>query len=141
MTDVILVAHGKLAFEAKNSLEMIFGEAPNFHPVGFLPNDGFETVRDRIEELLPELSDTVLIIADLFGGTPFNAACAVAMGDHAGRPAKIEVITGLSMPLLLEAASESADADATEMADQLVGMADMIVRKFVPEAVDDDDDL
>ncbi len=137
MTNLILVAHGRLAPETKASLEMIYGACPQALCVTFLPSEGFDTVRDKIADILPREGET-LIIADLFGGTPFNAACAVAMGEHAHA---VEVISGMSLPLLLEAAALSQDTGAADMATQLTAASACIVRRFAPEAVADDDEL
>ena len=137
MTSLILVAHGKLAVETKASLEMIYGTCPQVSCTTFLPSEGFETVRDKIIDALPRTGE-VLILADLFGGTPFNAACAIAMGERARA---VEVISGMSLPLVLEAVSLSRDLDARCMAERLVEAAKIVVRRFVPEVVGDDDDL
>lgn len=45
MNKVILVAHGKLAHEMKNSAEMIFGELPDFESIEFLKEEGLDTVQ------------------------------------------------------------------------------------------------
>lgn len=137
MTSLILVAHGRLAVEAKESLEMIYGKCPQVSCTTFLPSEGLDTVQDKIIEALPRTGE-VLILADLFGGTPFNAACAVAMRE---RTRAVEVISGMSLPLVLEAASLSQDLDARGMAERLVEVAGLVVRRFVPEVVDDDDDI
>lgn len=51
MTDVVLVAHGKLAHEMKNSGEMIFGKLDNFHTLEFLIGEGLENVVQKLMEL------------------------------------------------------------------------------------------
>lgn len=127
MTEVILVAHGKLAIELKNSLNMIFGETPQFHAVSFLPNEGFDTVKGKIEALLPELGEQILIMTDIFGGTPFNAACAVAMGAE-GKA--IEVISGMSMPLALEAVVLLEGGEAASIANTLIESSKQMVKRF-----------
>ena len=136
MVDLVFVAHGRLAPEVKNSLMMVYGEIPNIHPVEFLANEGFDTVKGKIADLLPQLGGKVLILADLFGGTPYNAACAVAMETELD--SQIEVISGLSLPLALEAEVLSTSDDLDLIKTQLLDMAPGIVRAF--ERVDDDDD-
>ena len=137
MTEVILVAHGRLATELKNSLNMIYGETPQFHAVEYLVGEGFDTVKDKLEAQLAQLGSNVLIMCDIFGGTPFNAACAVAM-THKDRA--IEVIAGVSMPLALEAAVAIAGDDVESIAKSLVESSKEMVRRFEEPAASDDDD-
>ena len=137
MTEVILVAHGRLATELKTSLNMIYGQTPQFHAVEFLPSEGFDTVKEKLQAQLDELGSHVLIMCDIFGGTPFNAACAVAM---AAADREIEVISGMSMPLALEAVVMLQNDDVKSIVDGLIESSKAMVRRF-EAAADDDDDL
>ena len=97
---IILAAHGELATEFHNTLEMIVGDVKHFYPVNFYPNDGPEQLRARIEEVVELNSGTEYIIfVDLYGGSPFNVSSALAAEDD-----NISVITGLNLPMLLELA-------------------------------------
>lgn len=102
MNKVILVAHGRLAHEMKNSAEMIFGALPDFESVEFLKEEGLDTIQEKISAAMCEEKASYLVLTDLFCGTPYNASCAVAM-KNPGR--EIEVVSGMSLPIVLEVAS------------------------------------
>lgn len=102
MNKVILVAHGKLAHEMKNSAEMIFGALPDFESVEFLKEEGLDTIQEKISAAMCEQDASYLVLTDLFCGTPYNASCAVAMKNP---DREIEVLSGMSLPIVLEVAS------------------------------------
>ena len=134
MSSVILVAHGKLAHEMKNSAEMIFGELSDFQTVEFLKEDGFDSLKEKIKAVLNKADESVVILADLFGGTPFNVSCGLAMEF----PEKeIEVISGMSLPLVLETATIYADREAKKVVAYLQEIASDTVRTFL---IEDDDE-
>lgn len=137
MSSVVLVAHGKLANEMKNSAEMIFGELSDFQTVEFLKEDGFDSLKEKLQQVLNQTDESVIILADLFGGTPFNASCGLAM-EYPQK--KIEVISGMSLPLVLETATVYTDREAKAVADYLQEIASDTVRTFVIEE-DDEEEL
>lgn len=102
MNKVILVAHGRLAHEMKNSAEMIFGALPDFESVEFLKEEGLDTIQEKISAAMCEEKASYLVLTDLFCGTPYNASCAVAMKNP---DREIEVVSGMSLPIVLEVAS------------------------------------
>ena len=102
MNKVILVAHGKLAHEMKNSAEMIFGALPDFESVEFLKEESLDTIQEKISAAMCEEKASYLVLTDLFCGTPYNASCAVAMKNPSR---EIEVVSGMSLPIVLEVAS------------------------------------
>lgn len=103
---IILAAHGKLATEFHNTLEMIVGDVKHFHPVNFYSEDGPDQLRARIEEVVKLNSGTeYLIFVDLYGGSPFNVSAGLAALDD-----NISVITGMNLPMLLELAFLTDDS-------------------------------
>lgn len=102
MNKVILVAHGRLAHEMKNSAEMIFGALPDFESVEFLKEEGLDTIQEKISAAMCEETASYLVLTDLFCGTPYNASCAVALKNP---EREIEVVSGMSLPIVLEVAS------------------------------------
>ncbi|KAF1306114.1 PTS sugar transporter subunit IIA [Enterococcus saccharolyticus] len=135
MTNVLLVAHGKLATEMKNSAEMIFGELPNFYPIEFLKEDGFDSIKENALNILEQLEGGTLVVADLFGGTPFNACCGLAMEY----PEKgIEVLSGMSLPLVLEVAAMQHAKAPQEIIDYLLSVCANMVKRFVIEEEEDE---
>lgn len=111
MIQVIVAAHGKLAAELVNSSEMVFGEVEGLHGVTFVPGEGQDTLVEKYEAIIAECepSDSVLFLVDLFGGSPYNAAARVA----AKRP-QDDIVTGVSLPMLLEVLDAKDDAKSAE---------------------------
>lgn len=99
MIHVIMSGHGEISTGVMSASNMIFGEQPGFKAVTFQKKDGLATLQMKFTELLNTVAseDEVLFFVDVFGGTPYNAAAQVAYGKS-----NIEVITGLSLPLVLE---------------------------------------
>ncbi|WP_099224779.1 PTS sugar transporter subunit IIA [Listeria costaricensis] len=91
----ILVGHGAYAMEIVRSCAMITGEQAMFHPVVFSDEMSAADLMDRFAHIFSE-QDVSAIIVDILGGTPSNAAQMFA-ASHAG----VEVVTGLSLPLVL----------------------------------------
>ncbi|BFU61190.1 MULTISPECIES: mannose/fructose/sorbose PTS transporter subunit IIA [Rodentibacter] len=111
MIQVIVAAHGKLAAELVNSSEMVFGEVEGLHGVTFVPGEGQDTLVEKYEAIIAQCSpsDAVLFLVDLFGGSPYNAAARVA----AKRP-QDDIVTGVSLPMLLEVLDAKDDAKSAE---------------------------
>jgi PTS system, mannose/fructose/sorbose family, IIA component len=99
MIGIIIATHGKFSEELLKSSEMIFGSQTNVATVTFKPGEGTENLVDKYNTLIDELdcNDGVLFMVDLFGGSPFNAASMLAL-----RHDKIEILTGVNLPMLLE---------------------------------------
>ena len=119
MIGIVLAAHGPLPEALLESADMILGETENIIPLKLMPGDTLEGLIDRMRDAVKE-SDTgqgVLILLDLFGGTPSNAAALITQqmeGVHA--------VSDVNVPMLLEtllARQSSDDVQAlTETATQ-----------------------
>lgn len=101
MVGIILASHGGFAEGIKQSGAMVFGEQPNLAAVTLLPSMGPDDVKRQMEEAIAsfENPDEVLFLVDLWGGTPFNQA----NGLLAGHEDKWAIVTGLNLPMLIEA--------------------------------------
>ena len=97
--EIILAAHGNLSIEMKNTAEMIFGKLKKCSTITFVPGENTETLKSKFNELINNFNkdENILIIVDLFGGSPYNAAFEIAMENS-----NIEILTGLSVPMLLD---------------------------------------
>ncbi|MEI5988836.1 PTS sugar transporter subunit IIA [Enterococcus crotali] len=138
MTKVLLVAHGKLAIEMKNSAEMIFGELSQFSAIEFSKQDGLESLSEKIIGQLGKPDEETFIITDLFCGTPYNASCSICM-KRAELP--IEVISGMSLPMLLEVAT-MIDANPLSQIIKLVKeSAAETVKSFKEQAIEEEEDF
>lgn len=122
---VVVVTHGQLAAELLNAAEMIVGDLPHFAAVSIGWHDdvdlarqeigrAIERVRDKV--VTPESPGGVLVLTDMFGGTPANLGVTFLETD------KVEVITGLNLAMLMKLARPLKDSDlltlAREIADQ-----------------------
>jgi PTS system mannose-specific IIA component len=97
---VVVVTHGQLATELLNAAEMIVGDLPQFVAVSIGWHDDVEVAREGIARALERVAseDGVLVLTDMFGGTPAN------LGVTFLEPEKVEVITGVNLPMLIKLA-------------------------------------
>jgi len=99
MIGMILVTHGRLAAEFAAALEHVVGAQTQIAAVCVGPDDDMEQRRQDILRSIAESGDGVVLLTDMFGGTPSNLAISVM--DRA----KIEVIAGVNLPMLIKLAS------------------------------------
>ena len=98
MYEVLVVSHSILAKGFNEAVNMILGSEINY--LG-LDDDGVEIFHKRLKEkidAIKEKNKKVLILADLFGGTPFNKALYEASLDS-----NVKVISGINLSMLIEA--------------------------------------
>lgn len=114
MVGIIIISHGKLAEGLKDAIEMIMGPQTQFKTLGLFPEDNPDDFRDAIKTLIKEIDDGkgVLIFADLFGGSPANAAAYLISLRFQG----IEMVTGVNLPMLLEIMNLRQDGDLQYLA-------------------------
>lgn len=127
MTHIIVATHGKFSEEIVNSAAMVFGEDENTHVVTFLPGEGGDDLvakYNAIIEKLPE-NEPVLFLVDLFGGSPYNAAARVAANRD-----NTDIVTGISLPMLLEVLDAKDGADLEELAETAKEVGVMAVKSF-----------
>lgn len=100
MMGMVLVTHGKLAEEFRSALEHVVGPQEGVVAVSIGPEDDMEGRRNDIMSAVQAVDDGdgVVILTDMFGGTPSNLAISV-MQDR-----DIEVIAGLNLPMLVKLA-------------------------------------
>ena len=134
MVGIILATHGDFATGILQSASMIFGEQPNVAAVTLQPSEGPDDVRRKMEEAVASFEDPeqVLILVDLWGGTPFNQS----NGLIAGHEDKWAIVAGLNLPMLIDAyASRMMMETAHELAVQIYGSAKEGVRIY-PESLE-----
>ncbi|GAA3252414.1 PTS system mannose-specific IIA component / PTS system mannose-specific IIB component [Lactococcus lactis subsp. lactis] len=122
---IVIASHGEFAAGIKQSGSMIFGEQEKVQVVTFIPSEGPTDLHAKIEAAIAtfDAEDEVLVLADLWSGSPFNQASAV-MGENPER--KIAIITGLNLPMLIQAYTE-------RMMDAYAGV-DKVVANIMKEA-------
>ncbi len=102
MFGIIVGTHGRFAEGILESLKMILGEQKNVKSVTLVPGEGPDDVIKKYEAAIQEMDceDGVLFLNDLFGGSPYNAACRLAISNE-----KYGIVTGVNLPMLIEMAS------------------------------------
>ena len=106
MIGVVVVTHGQIATELLNAAETIVGELPRFAAVSIGWHEDTEDARGEIAVAISQVQqgDGVLILTDMFGGTPANLAMTF-LGQH-----DVEVITGVNLPMLIKLANLGSQA-------------------------------
>jgi len=97
MIGLVLVTHGKLATEFVVAMEHVVGPQERIAPICIGPDDDMDQRRKEIAKAIAKVDDGagVIILTDLFGGTPSNLAISLMKSD------KIEVIAGVNLPMLI----------------------------------------
>ncbi|MFN7914346.1 MAG: PTS sugar transporter subunit IIA [Vicinamibacterales bacterium] len=116
MIGVVVVTHGQLATELVNAAEMIVGDLPRFTAVSIGWHEDVNDARGDIEQAIERVRvDTtgVLILTDMFGGTPSNLGMTFLEKD------RIEVITGVNLPMLIKLASLRGEHDLLSVAREM----------------------
>jgi mannose PTS system EIIA component len=101
MIGMVLVTHGHLASEFRAALEHVVGPQKQLASISIGPEDDMERRRLDILEAVrqSDTGDGVVLLTDMFGGTPSNLAISVMNG------AKVEVLAGVNLPMLIKLAS------------------------------------
>ena len=130
MIGLVLVTHGKLANEFRAALEHVVGSQSQIETVSIGPEDDVERRRQDIIDAVDRVSDGsgVILLTDMFGGTPSNLAISVMEQTRA------EVIAGLNLPMLIKLASvrtrfslEDAVAAAQEAGRKYISVASYVL--------------
>jgi PTS system mannose-specific IIA component len=115
MIGVVVVTHGQLATELVNAAETIVGDLPHFAAVSIGWHEDVQDARDAIAAAIGRVTQPagVLIATDMFGGTPSN------LGITFLEPDKVEIVTGVNLPMLIKAASLKDAASLIDVARSL----------------------
>ena len=102
---IIIASHGKFAEGIHQSGSMIFGDQEKVQVVTFMPSEGPDDLYAHFNDAIAQFDadDEILVLADLWSGSPFNQASRIA-GENPDR--KIAIITGLNLPMLIQAYTE-----------------------------------
>src|SRR6266850_803560 len=112
---VVVVTHGQLATELVNAAEMIVGDLPRFTAVSIGWHDDVNDAREDIAQAIERVggSEGVLLLTDMFGGTPSNLGMTFLETD------RLEVITGVNLPMLIKLASLRRSSDLLAVAKEM----------------------
>jgi mannose PTS system EIIA component len=100
MIGLIVVTHGNLAKEFVSALEHVVGPQQQIEAISIFPHDDMEERRNAIVEAATSVGsgDGVIILTDMFGGTPSNLSISIMDSGS------IEVIAGVNLPMLVKLA-------------------------------------
>ena len=123
MIGIVVVTHGQLAEEFRKALEHVVGPQEQFETVCMEADDDMEAKREEIGKAIQdtETGNGVIILTDLFGGTPSNMAISF-MNDM-----QVEVIAGINLPMLVKLSGIRDSTDLQQVAD----MSQEVGRKYI----------
>jgi len=112
----VIVSHGKLAEELLNAVMIILGEAPNIEAISIGWYDDVEESKKKISQSIKKVDQKngVIIFTDMFGGTPSNLSFSFLAEN------KVEIITGVNMPMLIKFVSLQRNNNLKEVAKKVV---------------------
>ncbi|WP_321369932.1 PTS system fructose subfamily IIA component [uncultured Desulfuromusa sp.] len=108
MIGIVLVTHAGLADELLHAAEMILGPIKDIAAVSISRDMGIETAKEKLEDALTLVSQNntgVIILTDLFGGTPTNISAEFL------QQGEVEILTGVNLPMLLKGVSSRHNQD------------------------------
>jgi PTS system mannose-specific IIA component len=123
MIGLVLVTHGALADEFKLALEHVVGPQEAVETIAIGPDDNMENRREDILKAVDNADDGsgVVILTDMFGGTPSNLAISVMQNRD------VEVIAGVNLPMLVKLARVRAEMPIKDA----VNLAQEAGRKYI----------
>jgi PTS system mannose-specific IIA component len=130
MIGLVLVTHGRLALEFIDALEHVVGPQSNIAAICIGPEDDMEKRRKEIIAAVGKADEGagVVLLTDMFGGTPSNLAISVL------EQGKVEVIAGINLPMLIKLASvrgkdplKKAVAQAQEAGRKYINVASQLL--------------
>lgn len=123
MIGLVLVTHGRLAVEFVQALEHVVGSQQNVATICIGPEDDMEQRRQDIIDAVAaaEEGDGVVLLTDMFGGTPSNLAISVL------DKGQVEVIAGINLPMLIKLVGLRSTATLSEAVTQ----AQLAGRKYI----------
>jgi PTS system mannose-specific IIA component len=115
MIGVVVVTHGQLARELLHAAETIVGDLPRFTAVSIGWHDDTQDAREEIAQAIGRVQQGqgVLVLTDMFGGTPANLAMSFLSADN------VEVITGVNLPMLIKLAGVSSQTELLGVAREM----------------------
>ena len=107
MIGKLILTHGGLARELMSAAQVISGRLAGFEALSLDWNDSFDEARSKVRAAIERLDEGqgVLILTDMYGGTPSNVAVSFLQNG------KVEVLTGVNLPMVLRLACQSEEPD------------------------------
>ncbi len=129
MIGMVLVTHGRLAEELRHAMEHVVGPQQAVATVCIGPDDDMDHTRTDIRQSIEAVDqgDGVVVLTDMFGGTPSNLAMQMAEGE---RP--VEVLAGVNLPLLVKLAKVRGSEPLAQAVDHAMAAG----RKYIASGRD-----
>jgi PTS system mannose-specific IIA component len=120
MIGILLISHADLAQGLLNAASLIVGEMPQCEAVGLFPGMEFDSFVQDVATTIEKgkSDDGTLVLVDLFGGTPGNAAALAK--KHVQKDTKYAVVSGANLPMLLEAYTSRETMTLGELKDYMI---------------------
>jgi mannose PTS system EIIA component len=114
MIGVLIVTHGRLAHEFRAALEHVVGPQEQIDTISIGPDDDLDMRRADMLTALARVDsgNGVVVLTDMFGGTPSNLAISAMERDN------VEVIAGVNLPMLVKLASVRGECSLVEAVNQ-----------------------
>jgi len=114
MIGLVIVTHGQLATELRRATEHVVGPQDNMEAICIGPDDDMERRRDDIRAAVKRVDDDngVILLTDMFGGTPSNLAISM-LSDG-----KVEVLAGVNLPMLIKLSEARRTTNLEEAAEK-----------------------
>lgn len=116
MIGIIVVTHGRLSEVLIETATMIMGQQPDLKPVTFYARESLDILRQKIQEaIVPYRNEGCLILTDILGGSATNICAEFLSQDW------IRVLTGVNLPMLIEALNQRNNLDLLNLARKVQG--------------------
>lgn len=114
MIGLVIVTHGQLAKELRHATEHVVGPQDKLATICIGPDDDMERRRDEIRAAVKTVGadNGVILLTDMFGGTPSNLAISMLS------PGKVEVVAGVNLPMLIKLSEARATSNLAEAAEK-----------------------
>jgi len=111
MIGIVIVSHSNIASEFLSVLEHIVGKQENIEAISIFPNDDVEKKRGQIINAIKNVDQKkgVIVLTDMFGGTPSNLAISVMNEEN------VEVVAGVNLPMLIKISALREKCDMKEL--------------------------
>lgn len=110
-----MISHGQVANELVAAAEAVVGEISHVTAVSIGWHDDVEIAKAEIERAIDKVSEGngVLLLTDMFGGTPTNIAAMFLKADE------VEIVTGVNLPMVIKVASTNSEMTLRELAKEV----------------------
>lgn len=113
MIGIVVITHGKLSEQLLETASLIMGEASRVSAVTFTARESLDNLRQKANEAIDKYKNGCLILTDIMGGSATNICIELMKME------KVEVVTGVNLPMLLEAIGYREGVTVKELAEKV----------------------